>query len=320
MGRHPQTGAHAVRQRCAGRRGWLPPAGPSAPPGRTAGRSPPVMQPLPPAYWMSCPVSQPSARLSKISAGKGLPIPSLSCIMFVSQFAGMMELVDVTDSKSVGGNIVSVRVRLPAPARRKRHIACDEFFHFIAKLIARLFCCSSLPKRTRCRWAPIWGRRFAAVLSILRSKVRVALASFYAQGKKDIIRPLPYFPFPTATRCAGPAVGRQPSGVAFHAPSPNPLDGGFINSLEGRSGRMSSPALEAVSAWGEVERPGRRAGRRAHCPKRRFWVRIHAPPGSTPAAPPRCPAVFLHCLQCPRPQCFPRCLRYRWWDRWKYPR
>ena len=181
-------------------------------------------------------------------------------------------------------------------------------FHFIAKLIARLFCCSSLPNRTRCRWAPVWGRRFAAVLSILRSKVRFALASFYAQGKKDIIRPLPYFPFPTATRCAGPAVGRQPSGVAFHAPSPNPLDGGFINSLEGRSGRMSSPALEAVSAWGEVERPGRRAGRRARCSKRRFWVRIHAPPGSTPAAPPRCPAVFLHCLQCPRPQCFPRCL------------
>ena len=62
----------------------------------------------------------------------------------------MMELVDVTDSKSVGGDIVSVRVRLPAPARRKRHIACDELFHFIAKLIARSFCCSSLPNRTRC--------------------------------------------------------------------------------------------------------------------------------------------------------------------------
>ena len=33
--------------------------------------------------------------------------------------------------------------------RRKRHIVCDELFHFIAKLIAHLFCRSSLPNRTR---------------------------------------------------------------------------------------------------------------------------------------------------------------------------
>ena len=37
-------------------------------------------------------------------------------------------MVDVTDSKSVGGDTVWVRVPPPAPARRKRHIACDEFF------------------------------------------------------------------------------------------------------------------------------------------------------------------------------------------------
>ena len=32
-------------------------------------------------------------------------------------FAGVMELADVTDSKSVGSDIVSVRVRPPAPQK-----------------------------------------------------------------------------------------------------------------------------------------------------------------------------------------------------------
>ena len=38
-----------------------------------------------------------------------------------------------------------VRLPYPAPVRRKRHIACDDFF---AKIIARSFCCSSLPHKT----------------------------------------------------------------------------------------------------------------------------------------------------------------------------
>ena len=36
-----------------------------------------------------------------------------------------------------------------------------------------------------------------------RSKVRFAPTSFYAYGKKDVIRPLPCSSFPNRTRCAG---------------------------------------------------------------------------------------------------------------------
>ena len=51
-----------------------------------------------------------------------------------------------------------------------------------------------------------------------RSKVRFAPTSFYAYGKKDVIRPLPCSSFPTATRCAGLAVGRPPCGRFFAEP------------------------------------------------------------------------------------------------------
>ena len=89
-----------------------------------------------------------------------------------------------------------VRIHPPPPARRKRHIACDELFHFITKLIAHSFCCASPPNWPRCRWAPVWRRRFAAVPTFKRAeiisvgtaflpgKVRFATTSFYACGKK----------------------------------------------------------------------------------------------------------------------------------------
>ena len=48
-----------------------------------------------------------------------------------------------------------------------------------------------------------------------RSKVRFAPTSFYTCGKKDVIRPLPCSSFPTATRCAGLAVGGPPCGRHF---------------------------------------------------------------------------------------------------------
>ena len=56
-----------------------------------------------------------------------------------------------------------------SPARRKRHIACDELFHFITKLIARSFCCSSLPNRTRfagLRFGAAASRRFCLIAKI----------------------------------------------------------------------------------------------------------------------------------------------------------
>lgn len=127
--------------------------------------------------------------------------------------AGMMELADVTDSKSVGSDTVWVQVPLPAPRRSKvrfaptsfvpmakrrhppapllllsksnplrwasiwywvqirksRHLYCCDvpcssqaayrlrrLFHFIAKLIARSFCCFSSPNRNRLRRIAIW--------------------------------------------------------------------------------------------------------------------------------------------------------------------
>ena len=48
-----------------------------------------------------------------------------------------------------------------------------------------------------------------------RSKVRFAPTSYYACGKKDVIRPLPCSSFPTTTRYAGLAVGGPSCGRHF---------------------------------------------------------------------------------------------------------
>ena len=49
--------------------------------------------------------------------------------LLYSHHAGVMELVDVVDSKSTAGDSVPVRVRPPAPRRSKLYIACSDFFY-----------------------------------------------------------------------------------------------------------------------------------------------------------------------------------------------
>ena len=73
-------------------------------------------------------------KLRRASAGAFVKImlANKPCIAYNISYsiplAGVMELVDVADSKSADGNIMWVRVPPPAPARHKRHIACDELF------------------------------------------------------------------------------------------------------------------------------------------------------------------------------------------------
>ncbi len=83
---------------------------------------------------------------------KHLNFPETSCII-AEESAGVMELVDVADSKSAGGDTVWVRVPPPAPCRSKRHIACSDFF---SKVRAHLLCGSFSPKPAPLCWAPVW--------------------------------------------------------------------------------------------------------------------------------------------------------------------
>ena len=141
----------------------------------------------------------------------------------------MTELADVQDLGSCAarrvGSTPTTRTSSSQATYRLRRV-----FHFIAKLIARSFCYSSLPNRTRCRWAPIWVRRFAADLSrygeissltVPSTSEQSPLCSdaFLCLRQKRRHPPAPLLllcsSFPTATRCAGLAVGGPPCGRHF---------------------------------------------------------------------------------------------------------
>ena len=101
-----------------------------------------------------------------------------SCIMKATSFAGVMELVDVTDSKSVGSDTVWVRVPPPAPRRSKLCIACSDFF---TKVRARSRRCSSFPNRTR-----FAGLRFGFG-SNLETAVSILLRCFTSEQASDCL-------------------------------------------------------------------------------------------------------------------------------------
>ena len=70
------------------------------------------------------------------------------------------------------GNRTWVRIPPAAPARRKRHIACDELFPFRTKLIARPSCRPPARPQPAGRRPPKRARRIRAGPSFLTSLIR----------------------------------------------------------------------------------------------------------------------------------------------------
>jgi hypothetical protein len=68
-------------------------------------------------------------------AGKGV-VYLVAIERMLNEHAGVMELVDVVDSKSTGGDTVPVRVRSPAPQADKTTKLCRSFVRFIFSIKA----------------------------------------------------------------------------------------------------------------------------------------------------------------------------------------
>ena len=111
-----------------------------------------------------------------------------------------------------------------------------------------------------------------------RSKVRFAPTSFYTCGKKDVIRPLPCSSFPTATRCAGLAVGEPSCGrhfsplrnIDFNRPFHVVAKSGFAATLFYARGRQPPPVSLFSSATRIPERSAARHPCGRHLPTSKY--------------------------------------------------
>ena len=130
-------------------------------------------------------------------------------------YARVVELADSLDSGSsvhygrAGSSPASRTSSSQATYRLRRAFS----FHCKAHRALILLLLASKPQPL-C-WVAVWIRRFAAVSS---AKSALRPRSFLPLAEKNVIRPLPCSSFPTATRCAGLAVGRPPCGRHFLCP------------------------------------------------------------------------------------------------------
>ena len=109
---------------------------------------------------------------------------------------------------------------------------------------SRSFCCSSLPNRTRCRWAPVWGRPVGGIF--LDSKISILTAP---SQKKDMTnRSCLSF---GASRAAGPL---HPSVLHMLGGSEFRLRRGFA------CGKTLLRPVGPAGGWKRFERGGANTG------------------------------------------------------------
>ena len=126
--------------------------------------------------------------------------------------AGVMELVDVVDSKSTAGDSVPVRVRSPAPRRRGLRIVRDDVFFFQANVIAHSLRRSSFQNRNRFAGfrfcVPPYGRLFCMQVTYRLRRDFYFIAKLIARSRRCSSSP-------NRNRFAGLRFGCRPAGGFF---------------------------------------------------------------------------------------------------------